>query len=268
MEDKKKYLLTITYDGSSFAGWQTQSNGLAIQALIEDKLKTVLRDPTPIFGSGRTDSGVHALAQTAHFETTVTLDPYNLRHRLNSLLPQTIRILDIFEVPSPFHARFSVKQKTYRYLIVHDKTHDPFLINKAWHVSHFLLNGKKRSGNTTSNYIITLDYEKMKQACDKLKGLHDFKAFAAKNSEGTASKDSIRDLIGFDLIKENNRLIFELSSKGFLYKMVRNLIGTVIEIGAGKLELDVIDSAFNTGLRSGLGATAPACGLYLKSVEY
>ena len=250
MEDKKKYLLTITYDGSSFAGWQTQSNGLAIQALIEDKLKTVLRDPTPIFGSGRTDSGVHALAQTAHFETTVTLDPYNLRHRLNSLLPQTIRILDIFEVPSPFHARFSVKQKTYRYLIVHDKTHDPFLINKAWHVSY------------------PLDYEKMKQACDKLKGLHDFKAFAAKNSEGTASKDSIRDLIGFDLIKENNRLIFELSSKGFLYKMVRNLIGTVIEIGAGKLELDVIDSAFNTGLRSGLGATAPACGLYLKSVEY
>ncbi len=250
MEDKKKYLLTITYDGSSFAGWQTQSNGLAIQALIEEKLKTILREPTPIFGSGRTDSGVHALAQTAHFETSITLDPYNLRHRLNALLPQTIRILDIFEVLSPFHARFSVKQKTYRYLIVHDKTHDPFLLNKAWHVSY------------------PLDYEKMKNACDKLKGLHDFKAFAAKNTEGTASKDSIRDLIGFDLIKENNLLIFELSSKGFLYKMVRNLIGTVIEIGAGKLELDVIDSAFNTGSRSMLGATAPACGLYLKSVEY
>jgi tRNA pseudouridine38-40 synthase len=250
MTYQKKILIKIAYEGTTFAGWQSQKNSQAIQPLIAQKLSVILRHPVKLEGSGRTDSGVHALCQMAHFETIEEVNLDNLIYRLNALLPPSIRILSIQEVDRDFHARFSVKKKTYKYLIYNDAILDPFFINKAWHIS------------------FKLDVELMKQAALKLQGLHDFKAFAAKNTEGTASFDSVRTLDRFDIFQEGPLIICELTSKGFLYKMVRNLVGCVVEIGSKKLPLETIDQAFETSSRHLIGQTAQACGLYLKKVEY
>lgn len=250
MENKQKFLIKISYDGTSFAGWQVQKNGPAIQPLIEKALKTILRHEVKIAGSGRTDTGVHALMQTAHFETDINIDCDNLIYRLNALLPKAICIYEILQVPLDFHARYSVKEKTYKYIIYNHPIMDPFLINKAWHIPY------------------CLDLDLIRQACQKLMGHHDFKAFAAKNTQGVASVDSFRDLTSFTMHTEGEKIIFALTAKGFLYKMVRNLVGCVIEIGAKKLALAVIDEAFETKNRSLVGMTAPAHGLYLEKVIY
>lgn len=250
MSINQKILLKVAYDGTHFAGWQVQDNGPSIQRLIEEKLSMILRHHVTIHGSGRTDSGVHALGQTAHFETTKTLDYEELVYRLNCVLPLSIRILEAKQVDKDFHARFSVVKKTYLYKIHHDVIADPFNRLSHWHISY------------------PLDYDLIQTACDKLKGLHDFKAFAAKNTQGPASVDSIRRLEDFKMIPSDHKLYFELTAKGFLYKMVRNLVGCVIDIGSKKLDLECIDEAFKTGNRTLVGATAPACGLYLKEVFY
>lgn len=250
MDEKQKFLITLSYEGTSFAGWQSQNNAQAIQPLIEKNLKILLRDDIKISGSGRTDAGVHAMMQTAHFETNKMIDPENLIYRLNALLPSSIRIYAITPVLKNFHARYSVKEKTYRYIIYNHPIMDPFLINKAWHIPY------------------KLDLDLMKQACQKLEGEHDFKAFAAKNTQGVASIDSVRTLCLFSMQIEGEKIIFDLSAKGFLYKMVRNLIGCVVEIGSKKLDLEVIDEAFKTKNRSLVGQTAPACGLYLQNILY
>lgn len=250
MDHLKKFLITISYDGSSFCGWQSQSNSQAIQPLIEKALSMLLRHEVKISGSGRTDTGVHAVMQTAHFETPLNFDSENLLYRLNAVLPIAIRIYDIKQVPNDFHARYSVKQKTYRYLVYNNKIIDPFLINKAWHVPYFL------------------DLDLIKKGCKNLEGEHDFKAFAAKNNQGVASVDSIRHLCAFHIEKEGSLITFELSAKGFLYKMVRNLVGCVIEIGSKKKDPSVIDKAFACHDRSLIGMTAPAHGLYLQKVIY
>lgn len=250
MDHLKKFLITISYDGSSFCGWQSQANSQAIQPLIEKALSMLLRHDVKISGSGRTDTGVHAVMQTAHFETPLIIDPVNLLYRLNAVLPIAIRIYDIKQVPHDFHARYSVIQKTYRYLVYNHPIMDPFLINKAWHIPYFL------------------DLELIKKGCKSLEGEHDFKAFAAKNNQGVASVDSVRHLISFEMTQEGSLITFELSAKGFLYKMVRNLVGCVIEIGAKKKDLSIIEKAFDTQDRSLIGMTAPAHGLYLQKVIY
>lgn len=250
MDKDQKFLMTIAYHGALYAGWQTQSNSLAIQDLIEQKLSVILRQPVAVYGSGRTDSGVHALAQTAHFTTTRSITPYRLQHQLNSTLPPSIRIVSISPVDPKFHARFSVKQKTYLYQIWHGPIMNPFLEGLAWHI-----NGP-------------LDRSLMEQAIQKLIGIHDFKAFAAKNSVGPASVDGVRHLSQLSMIYKDELLSFELSCNGFLYKMVRNLVGCLVGIGSKKLCLDAIDNAFNTGSRAVVGMTAPAHGLFLKKVSY
>lgn len=250
MHAQKKFLIKIAYHGKSFAGWQTQHNGLAIQTLIEEKLKIFLKHPVTVIGSGRTDAGVHALAQSAHFETDNSIDAQTILFKLNQLLPGSIRILEIKEVPLSFHARFDVIKKTYRYQIFNEKVLNPFDFQTHWHIPYLL------------------DKNQMTQALSKLIGTHDFKAFAAKNTQGVASVDSIRHLEAFDMICDGPYLYFELTSKGFLYKMVRNLVGCVIEIGLGKKNLSVIDKALQSGDRSLVGATAPPEGLFLKEVIY
>jgi tRNA pseudouridine38-40 synthase len=250
MDTQKKFLIKIAYQGQAFAGWQTQHNGLAIQTLIEDKLKLFLKHPVSMTGSGRTDAGVHALGQTAHFITDSMLDEKTILYKLNQLLPSSVRILEIKRVDMDFHARFDVIKKTYRYQIFNEKIMSPFDMQTHWHIP----------------YALNLDL--MKQACNKLIGTHDFKAFAAKNTQGVASVDSVRHLEAFELLIEGPYIHFELTSKGFLYKMVRNLVGSVIEIGLEKKPLSIIDDALKTGNRSLLGATAPPEGLFLKEVIY
>jgi tRNA pseudouridine38-40 synthase len=250
MTSQKKFLLKISYDGTSFAGWQTQNNSLAIQAIIEEHLSMLLRATIKIEGSGRTDAGVHALEQTAHFVNEYDIDTSNLVYRLNCVLPKSVRILSLEEVPLDFHARYSTVKKTYLYKIYNSPIMDPFLLKKVWHISY------------------PLDLEIMKKAMKKLEGTHDFKAFAAKNNQGVASVDSVRTLDSFSVNANDSLLEFELTSKGFMYKMVRNLVGCIVEIGSHKLELDAIDEAFQSGYRYLIGQTAPACGLYLKKVYY
>lgn len=250
MESKKKFLIKISYDGSSYSGWQSQANGQAIQPVIEKALSTLLRHEVKISGSGRTDTGVHAEMQTAHFETLNNFEPENLIYRLNAILPASIRIYHISCVDPTFHARYSVKQKTYKYIVYNHPIMDPFLLGKAWHIPY------------------KLDQSLVLKACLSLSGEHDFKAFAAKNNQGVASVDSVRNLTQFSATFNGSQIIFELKCKGFLYKMVRNLVGCVVDIAAGKLDIAVIDQAFKSGNRSLVGMTAPAHGLYLQLVEY
>lgn len=244
------YKLTLAYDGTDYAGWQVQPNSLSIQAVVQEKLKILLKRETDLTGAGRTDAGVHARAQTAHFRAAHPLDPFKFSYSLNALLPSDIRVTQLHEVPEDFHARYSAMGKRYTYHLRLAPWHDPFRRLYAWHIpySHF-------------------DLDKVRSACEKLKGTHNFKGFAAQAAEGVASYDPIRTLRRLELIEgEETILIFE--ADGFLYKMVRNLTGTLVDIGRGHLAIETIDQVFAHEDRRFAGQTAPAHGLFLDRVLY
>jgi tRNA pseudouridine38-40 synthase len=245
-----KYKLYITYDGTNYGGWQIQSNATAIQTLIENALKIITRHPIFIVGSGRTDAGVHALGQVAHFESPEELDPYRLLASLNGLLPEDIRILEIQDAAPDFHARYSAKGKIYHYHLHLDRILNPFKRLYSYHVLH------------------KVDLPLLKETCKLFIGTHDFTSFANEATEGSAAKNPVRTISRVQVVEEDGGVRLEFEGDGFLYKMVRNIAGTLLDVSYGKIPIEDIPSIFAAKDRRKAGKAAPAHGLFLVKVHY
>ena len=243
----KRILLTVEYDGTAYAGWQRQINGLAVQQVLEEALASACGHPVTVTGSSRTDAGVHALDQKVHFDTDSTIPPDKYPFVLNTMLPPDIRVLEGREVPPEFHARFLTSGKTYTYRIWNARHASALRRNTHWHIP------------------VPLNPAPVFQALDTLPGRHDFAAFQAA---GGTAKTTVRTLSAADLEIRGNEWILTVSGDAFLYNMVRIIAGTVAEIGLGKREPDAFEKAFRTLDRLALGMTAPAHGLELTEVCY
>ncbi len=243
-----RYKLTISYDGTHYCGWQVQKNGSSIQSLIQKALQTILRAPVCLTGSGRTDAGVHACGQSAHFDTAQTFDLKRLILSLNALLPADIRILQIDPVEPTFHARYNAKRKIYHYHLHLDPILDPF--TKLYsHQIHGIF-----------------DIELLQKASCHFLGERDFTSFA--NVKKNHTSDATRTLYRLDIVEQKGGIRLEFEGNGFLYKMVRNITGTLIEVAQGKLDEAKIPEIFQLKKRPLSGHAAPAKGLFLMQVIY
>ena len=243
----KRVLLTVEYDGTAYAGWQRQVNGLAVQQVLEDALSSACGHPVTVTGSSRTDAGVHALNQKAHFDTDCSIPPDKYPFVLNTMLPPDIRVLEGREVPADFHARFLTVEKTYTYRI--------------WNARH----GSALRRNTHWHIPVPLEENLVRRALPTLLGTHDFAAFQAA---GGTAKTTVRTIRSAQLEIRGNEWILTVSGNAFLYNMVRIIAGTLVEIGLGKCSPVAFEDAFKTLDRLSLGMTAPAHGLELTEVRY
>ena len=235
------------YDGTNFAGWQSQPGGGAIQDVIEARLAQILGGPVRIHSSGRTDAGVHAHGQVFHFDAAWKHGAEKLRAALRVGLPPTIQIKRLRIVPPEFHARFSATGKLYVYHIFLGEA-DPFTRPFVWAIER------------------PLDVEAMKAAAEVLRGKHDFRAFTALN--GPPKDDTVRDLRRFELVRRGPRLRITAEADGFMYKMVRSLVGALISVGEGKLSPAEMKTLLQSRERTSLVHTAPPQGLFLVKVFY
>lgn len=243
----KNIKLTVSYDGTNYHGWQKQNNVLTIQSVIEDAIYKLTGENVDLIASGRTDTNVHAFGQVANFKTNSNIFPEKFFVALNSILTEDIRILKSEVADFDFNSRFDAKKKTYLYQIYNGKTLDPFYRMFSWHIPY------------------ELDFLLMDKALKELEGEHDFRAFMSSNS---SVKSTIRTIYNTSIKKENNIIKIEISSNGFLYNMVRIIVGTIVEIGSKKRDLSCIKQAIELGERSLLGRTAQPQGLFLKEVKY
>lgn len=243
-----RYKLIISYDGTQYSGWQVQENGISIQSLIQQALETALRHKLDLTGSGRTDAGVHALGQTAHFDTDLPLDLPRLRLSLNALLPPDIRILEIIPVAPNFHARYSATSKIYHYHLHLDPVSDPF--TRLYRTQVFG----------------PFDLSLLQQGTHCFLGTHDFTSFA--NVKPQPTTDTIRTIKRIDVVNQKGGIRLEFEGEGFLYKMVRNMTGTLLELAAGKIGLEEIPQTLAARDRKAAGPAAPAHGLFLMEVLY
>lgn len=228
-------------------GWQKQPNKLNIQGTIEKAIEEITGEQVELNASGRTDAGVHALAQVANFKTNSKLPIEKFAVAINSKLKKSIVIKEAEEVDERFHSRLTCKQKTYRYII-----------NNSY-------NGTAIYRNLECHIPTKLDIDKMKQAVKYFIGEHDFKAFKAS---GTSSKSSVRTIYDAKVYNDNDRIFIELTGNGFLYNMVRIISGTLVDVGLGKIKPKEIETIINIGKRENAGKTLPAHGLYLVKVDY
>jgi len=241
--------LTIAYDGTRFAGWQIQAKDDTVQSLIEKAITTLWGERYHLYGSGRTDAGVHALGQIANFQAPVKFKDLNeLRRALNHNLPEQIRILGCKEVPEEFHARFTCKGKEYLYRIYNEEVMDPFEHMKAFHQP------------------MSLDFKAMKEAQQHLMGTHDFSSFAS--NPGYARTTMVRTMQSVSLQQEGSLVSLRFRADGFLYRMVRNLTGALIKVGRGRITASEFKGILEACKRSEAPQTAPSHGLYLYKVFY
>ena len=243
----KRILLTVEYDGTAYAGWQRQINGLAVQQVLEEALASACGHPATVTGASRTDAGVHALDQKVHFDTDSTIPPDKYPFVLNTMLPPDIRVLEGREVPDRFHARFLTSGKTYTYRIWNARHASAMRRNTHWHIP------------------VPLNEAPVRKALETLTGKHDFAAFQAA---GGTAKTTVRTLRSAELAVRGDEWVLTVSGDAFLYNMVRIIAGTVAEIGLGKLAPDAFTRAFETRDRLALGMTAPAHGLELTKIFY
>lgn len=269
--------LSIEYDGTDYAGWQRQGRIKTVQSTIEKTLQKILQEKIRLIGSGRTDSGVHSLGQVANFKADSAIALDKLHKALNSLLPDDIAIIRIQKVNTDFHARFDAKSKIYRYTILNSKQRSVFL------------------RNTTHFYPYSLDIDKMRKAAKCLLGRQDFKSFCAS---GSGAKNTIRTIKKTSIRKFSHPLyatlaspclalpvrqagggrravggrypfvVIDIEADGFLYNMVRSIVGTLIEVGRGKITVNSFKKILVSRDRSLAGPTAPANGLCLIKVRY
>jgi len=246
--DRKTFKLVIEYDGSQFHGWQRQKSDRTVQETIETALAVMTREAITLLGSGRTDAGVHALGQTASFITESHLDADAFFNGLNSLLPGDAVIRSCERMPDDFHARFAVKSKRYRYHILNTAIAPAIGRQFVWHIRK------------------PLDVAAMQTAAEGLIGTHDFKAF-----EGTGSprQHTVREVTeSFLNDAGSGNLTYDIEANGFLRFMVRNIVGTLVEVGLGKIPPENITAILQSRDRSQAGATAPPQGLFLMEVNY
>jgi tRNA pseudouridine38-40 synthase len=254
VSEKRNIKLLLAFDGTGYAGWQKQKSEETIQGVIEDRLQVMTGEYSCLHGSGRTDAGVHALGMVANFETGAEIPCMGFIKGLNSLLPGEIRVLHAAEVDAGFHARRSAKAKTYWYNLTYGPVQLPTQRLYCAHV------------------FAELDFEAMQAGLEYLTGTHDFSSF-----EGSGSRDpeltgrgAVRTIIDADLmsVSDGNYSRFIITGDGFLRHMVRNIVGTILEVGQGKLAPSEIASILAANDRSAAGPTAPARGLFLKEVLY
>lgn len=248
-ETLPRWKVVCAYDGSDFAGWQSQVGGQAIQDVIEARLAAIFSRPVRIHGSGRTDAGVHALAQVFHFDAGWRHDPEKLRVSLRVGLPPTIQIKSVKRVRQDFHARFSATGKVYAYHLYLGEA-DPFTRPFVW-----MLDRPRPP-----------DFDAMASVSAVLQGRHDFAAFAAFN--GDEREDTVRELRRLEIRRKGRRVTLVFEADGFLYKMVRSLTGALVAAGEGKLNAARVQELLDGGKRVAEVQTAPPQGLFLVKVRY
>src|SRR5262245_38058501 len=246
--------LTIAYDGTDFHGWQIPSGKPTIQGDIVAMLRRLTQENIAIHGAGRTDAGVHALGQVASFRTQTALSTVELQRALNALLPQTIRIMAVEETGTDFNARWSARAKTYRYRLYRGKVVPPMIWRYVLH------------------YPFPLDEERMRDAATRFVGGHDFAAFAAStgSEEDDKERSTVREIYATDLKRsaDDEELVFTVRGRSFLRYMVRKMVGTLLDVGRGRLAPEDIDKLYELKDRSKSGPTVPAHGLCMVSVEH
>ncbi len=240
--------LTIEYDGKNFAGWQSQPNKPSIQSEITAAIYKITNEEIELTASGRTDAGVHALAQVANFKTNSPLAIEKIPYALNSNLPSSIVIKKAEEVPERFHARYNCTGKTYQYIINNEPFPSALNRYREFHIPQ------------------PLHFENMQEALGYFKGTHDFKSF--QSSGGNPRKTTIRTLTNCELVKNGQHLTLTLTGDGFLYNMVRIIAGTIVEVGLGKIKPQEIPDILKAQDRTLAGRTLPPHGLYLVNVFY
>jgi tRNA pseudouridine38-40 synthase len=240
--------LTLAYDGTAFVGWQRQASGTSIQELLEQAFAKLEGQPVAVTGAGRTDAGVHALAQVAHVSLQREIDAATVVRALNNHLPPDVRVTEAVEVPPTFHARFDATAKRYRYRIWNQPVLAPFERLYTWHIPGPLL-----------------DVDAMQAAAAKLEGRHDFAAFQTAGAETHTTE---RELYHSRITVERPLITYDVRGEGFLRHMVRGIVGTLVEVGRGRYPPDWMTDVLLSRDRTRAGRTAPAAGLFLVGVEY
>ena len=244
-----RYLATVQYKGTGYCGWQKQnvSKLPSVQEEIEKILSKILNEDIKIFGSGRTDAGVHALGQTFHFNTGKHIDFYKFSHGFNELIPNDIVLVDLKEVDENFHARFSAKGKTYLYKIENKNHFDPFNENLAYQLK------------------TKLDLKAMEEASKVFVGEHNFQNFTSKEED---DNNFGRNISKISFVEDEKFINIELTGNGFMRYMVRMIVGNLVQVGLGKLTKEEIEKNLNSNIRKPSSFKAPSEGLYLKEVLY
>jgi tRNA pseudouridine38-40 synthase len=254
LKDRMRNLkLILSYDGSEFAGWQVQPDTPTVQATLASAIGRVTGEKVLPQGSGRTDAGVHALAQVVTFVTESLVPTANFVKALNDILPVSVRVLEAEEVAADFHARKSARAKNYRYRIYRAAICPPFLARYVWH------------------YPFPLDEQAMASAAGLVEGEHDFTSFAAvdpQRGRDGAAVSNARRIFSSSWERQGDEFVYTVKGSGFLHHMVRNLVGTFILVGKGTLQAEEVTRILAARNRSAAGATAPASGLYLVNAEY
>jgi tRNA pseudouridine38-40 synthase len=246
----RRIKITVAYDGTDFHGWQVQPGLDTIQGAIEQVVASIEGKPVHVAGSGRTDAGVHALAQVAAFSIENPIPVTNLRKAMNRLLPRSIRVNDVEEASPDFHPRFQAKAKTYEYRILRAEVCPPF---EHRYVHH---------------HPFPLDIERMAAVAPLLDGEHDFSAFAASDERDELDASKVRQIFSSRLTLEGDCLFYRVRGSGFLKHMVRNIVGTLIEVGKGNVTSADVQASLAPDCGIPAGPAAPARGLFLVSVEY
>lgn len=246
----RRIKLTLAYDGTDFHGWQVQKDLSTVQGVVEQVFAEIEGAPVPVAGSGRTDAGVHALAQVAAVSITNRIPVDNLRRALNRLLPHSIRVNRVEEVDAGFHPRYDAVAKTYEYRIYRGEVCPPF---ERRYVHH---------------HPYPIDLERMTAAAPVFIGTHDFAAFAAADERDALGLPKVRTVFDAQLVCVEEYLRFRVRGSGFLKHMVRNMAGTLLEAGKGNLDAEGVRRFLQPGVTGKAGPRAPACGLFLVSVEY
>jgi tRNA pseudouridine38-40 synthase len=246
-----RYRMKLAYQGEEFGGWQIQPNAKSIQESLQKALGLIFQTHVAVIGAGRTDTGVHAESQIAHFDLRMPIE--NLKkvlYSLNGILPWQIRVLAIEACASDFHSRYNALRKVYHYFIHDDPVLNPFDRPYRWFVQQ------------------PLEGKLLQKACESFVGTHDFKAFANENHKGVAAHDSIRTLFRLDSKKITGGYRLEFEGDGFLYKMVRNCTGLIVEVAKGKKRCTDIHTLLNQTNRDKVGYCAPAHGLFMHDIIY
>lgn len=243
----KRIKLTVAYDGTNYCGWQIQKNGITVEEVLNKTLSKFFKEDIVVIGASRTDSGVHAMGNVAVFDADVTMPPDKISYAINNLLPDDIRIQKSEEVAPDFHPRYCDTRKTYEYRIYNSQFPDPMV--RLY--SHFV--------------YYHLDEEKMQQAANYLVGEHDFKSFCTPKDE---VENTVRTIYYINVIREGNMVKVRINGNGFLYNMVRIIVGSLLKVGMGMISPKEVKNILEAKDRTRAGHKAAACGLALVEVEY
>ena len=244
---ERRYRVVIEYDGTDFSGWQRQDGQRTVQGVLEDALREMTGESVFVRAAGRTDAGVHADGQVASFALQVNIPPHGLLRGLNSVLPADVALVDVAEAAPDFDARFSARGKVYRYTVWSHFTRSPRRARQAWHVRQ------------------PLDMDAVRAAAAALVGEHDFRAFRAADCDRRTTRRIIRRI---DVDRQGALVTIDIEATAFLKNMVRILVGTLIDVGRGRLPPETVARMLASGDRTAGGMTAPACGLTLLRVIY